>query len=351
MIDNLRCWCHKILPLVYDDSLSYYEVLCKTSAKLNEVITSTNGLLETWDRYKNDIDKAFGDYKKVIQDEFEQLASTMGNEFNGYKAELNKQVADSFTAQDEKLAAQDTKLAEMQTNVNNFIEQYNTIVANIPDMVVTAVNDWMANTANYDNVIADLAGSIQGLKHYATVSALASTRYADITPGEVCVCENYYDGDGVFTIWEIQSRQPYELPDTFGVIDMAKTASDPSTYRRAVLRSPYTSSTLGIPADASARLAELCKYANKYSPLIVDRDLTADLSADNTTGKTLQLIGDQSKRPTVTLTGDNHFIDSFDNIKVMHNKSTITHSTGTAIHFKNSLIWGDRVTIKLTNLT
>lgn len=28
-INNFRFWCQKVLPLVYDDSLSYYEVLCK----------------------------------------------------------------------------------------------------------------------------------------------------------------------------------------------------------------------------------------------------------------------------------------------------------------------------------
>lgn len=38
----LRYWCHKILPLVYEDSLSYYEVLCKMKAKLNEVIENIN---------------------------------------------------------------------------------------------------------------------------------------------------------------------------------------------------------------------------------------------------------------------------------------------------------------------
>ena len=38
MIDKLRYWSHKILPLVYDDSLSYYEVLRKMRAKINEII-------------------------------------------------------------------------------------------------------------------------------------------------------------------------------------------------------------------------------------------------------------------------------------------------------------------------
>ena len=37
-VETLRFWCRKVLPLVYDDSLSYYEVLCKVVAKLNEVI-------------------------------------------------------------------------------------------------------------------------------------------------------------------------------------------------------------------------------------------------------------------------------------------------------------------------
>ena len=37
-INPIKFWCQKILPLVYDDSLSYYELLCKVTAKLNELI-------------------------------------------------------------------------------------------------------------------------------------------------------------------------------------------------------------------------------------------------------------------------------------------------------------------------
>ena len=38
MIKQLKFIAHKILPLVYDESLSYYEVLCKVVSKVNEVI-------------------------------------------------------------------------------------------------------------------------------------------------------------------------------------------------------------------------------------------------------------------------------------------------------------------------
>ena len=34
----MKFWSQKILPLVYDDSLSYYEVLCKVVNKINEII-------------------------------------------------------------------------------------------------------------------------------------------------------------------------------------------------------------------------------------------------------------------------------------------------------------------------
>lgn len=41
-VRHFRFWCQKVLPLVYDDSLSYYEVLCKLSHKLNELVTFIN---------------------------------------------------------------------------------------------------------------------------------------------------------------------------------------------------------------------------------------------------------------------------------------------------------------------
>lgn len=43
VIQKVHHWCHKVLPLVYDDSLSYYEVVCKLVAKINEMIEAMNG--------------------------------------------------------------------------------------------------------------------------------------------------------------------------------------------------------------------------------------------------------------------------------------------------------------------
>ena len=56
--DFFRFWCYKVLPLVYDDSLSYYEILCK-------VVDYINNLIET-DKVQNaDIEKLKQDVKEV----------------------------------------------------------------------------------------------------------------------------------------------------------------------------------------------------------------------------------------------------------------------------------------------
>lgn len=47
-INNIPYYrCQKILPLVYDDSLSYYENLCKLTSKMNEIIDDINDGFET----------------------------------------------------------------------------------------------------------------------------------------------------------------------------------------------------------------------------------------------------------------------------------------------------------------
>lgn len=40
-----KYWCQKVLPLVYDDSLSYYETLCKIYDILNNIVTDNSDVV------------------------------------------------------------------------------------------------------------------------------------------------------------------------------------------------------------------------------------------------------------------------------------------------------------------
>ena len=69
--------CHKILPLVYDESLSYYEVLCKVAKSVNETIDAVNNL--------NDNVSDVNSRVNQLTDEVNAIA----NEINNFEAEIN----------------------------------------------------------------------------------------------------------------------------------------------------------------------------------------------------------------------------------------------------------------------
>lgn len=66
-LQPFRFWCQKVLPLVYDDSLSYYELLCKTIDYLNKTM--------------EDVDTLEGDVTNLHK-AYEQLQDYVNNYFN-----------------------------------------------------------------------------------------------------------------------------------------------------------------------------------------------------------------------------------------------------------------------------
>lgn len=53
---HFRFWCQKVLPLVYDNSLSYYEVLCKVVKYINELIDSDKEIIKDVDALRSEMD-------------------------------------------------------------------------------------------------------------------------------------------------------------------------------------------------------------------------------------------------------------------------------------------------------
>lgn len=49
-------WCYKVLPLVYDQSLSYYEVLCKVVKYINDLIDQDKIIGEELSGIKSDLE-------------------------------------------------------------------------------------------------------------------------------------------------------------------------------------------------------------------------------------------------------------------------------------------------------
>lgn len=68
-IRPFKFWCSKVLPLVYDDSLSYYELLCKVVDYLNETMKNVSELNEG----VQNIGKAYDLLEQYVNNYFSEL--------------------------------------------------------------------------------------------------------------------------------------------------------------------------------------------------------------------------------------------------------------------------------------
>lgn len=95
-----RFWCQKVLPLVYDDSLSYYELLCKVVHKLNELAENQNNLSEDIKQVAKDLDDFKNQVPGMIEQKVEEwlnnYIATKGlvNSVNGMKGDVTLRAAD-----------------------------------------------------------------------------------------------------------------------------------------------------------------------------------------------------------------------------------------------------------------
>ena len=79
-LERLRIWCQKVIPLVYDDSLSYYEVLCKVVDYTNKLIENDKAIclelaeLKTdYNTLKDDVDYLSNELDKVKNGDYVSL--------------------------------------------------------------------------------------------------------------------------------------------------------------------------------------------------------------------------------------------------------------------------------------
>ena len=117
--------CHKILPLVYDESLSYYEVLCKCVASLNEVIESTNQLNDNVADI-NSRENALADKVNEIAEEINGFEAEINGKFDDLVIKIERELGEKFEDYDRQFAElkeeTQAELLELQNEMNNFMQ-------------------------------------------------------------------------------------------------------------------------------------------------------------------------------------------------------------------------------------
>ena len=144
-IPYLRFWCQKVLPAVYDQSLSYYEVLCKLAAFLNK-------MLEELEKMQDNIDALHKAYKDLqdwvnaeiarfeahMEQHFDDLTQELWNRFEEYKNNTNTTLQQWFN--------------NYATNTtNNLNKKFNDFVTNANTRIDQMFNTYTSSTNNEFN--------------------------------------------------------------------------------------------------------------------------------------------------------------------------------------------------------
>lgn len=144
-IPYLRFWCQKVLPAVYDQSLSYYEVLCKLAAFLNK-------MLEELEKMQDNIDALHKAYKDLqdwvnaeiarfeahMEQHFDDLTRELWNRFEEYKNNTNTTLQQWFN--------------DYATNTtNNLNKKFNDFVNNANTRIDQIFNTYTSSTNNEFN--------------------------------------------------------------------------------------------------------------------------------------------------------------------------------------------------------
>lgn len=194
MLQPFHFWCQKVLPLVYDESLSYYEVLCKLSEYIEDVIkrldTLENDLPDT---INSIIDSKLESFKKEFATMFEQEIANIRKEFTDLQAKIEQELKDYEDATTEKIQNMLNEIKKFEDKINSEIIAINLNISKI-------IEDFSNYKKNMDKIFEI---NMQELKKYIDEHITEITRLYVKDP---------YDGqikDVQIVLNEIVERQNY----------------------------------------------------------------------------------------------------------------------------------------------
>ena len=194
MLQPFHFWCQKVLPLVYDESLSYYEVLCKLSEYIEDVIKRLDTLENDLPNTINSIiDSKLESFKKEFATMFEQEIANIRKEFTNLQAKIEQELKEYEDATTEKIQKMLNEIKTFEDKINSEIIAINLNISKI-------IEDFSNYKKNMDKIFEI---NMQELKKYIDEHITEITRLYVKDP---------YDGqikDVQIVLNEIVERQNY----------------------------------------------------------------------------------------------------------------------------------------------
>ena len=172
-------WLQKTQPLVYDDALSYYEVLCRISAMLNQLTKQVNDLTDAQKKFIEDatklLNQIISEWNSIV-DQWNNIVTEWNNivtEWNNIVTEWNG-MKTTWAQWSTTWAQWVSTFAQWTKTFNNMVQnnnQFQTDITNQFNSYKNEINNIITNEIN--NIITDFENEInEKIKDFVTIGIL-----------------------------------------------------------------------------------------------------------------------------------------------------------------------------------
>lgn len=189
-----RFWCQKVLPLVYDESLSYYELLCKVVDYLNKTMEDVDQMIVDMGKFHD----AYAEFTADVDARYLAFTTAISEEMLQFKTDVNTAVTnlenfvndyfDNLDVQDEI----DHKIDEMAED-GYFDELFVRVFGdNVIGTAQTYVTAWISNN------LSQQAGFVVDKSLTVDEAAADAKTTGDKINDLTISVNNLFDGKGFF---------------------------------------------------------------------------------------------------------------------------------------------------------
>ncbi len=276
-----RFWCQKVLPAVYDDSLSYYELLCKVVDYLNKVMEDDINVVNL----VNQLEEFVNDYftNLDVQEEINNKLDTMAEDgsllavvkpyleplFESFTDEVNDKLSDQDNEIDEfknftnaRLNNQDADIGNFKTTVNETMQEQNSDISTLQ----SEMNNFVQNHSEILTFTELYNVAVTNGLHYEGQTIELSddyTKYAELdiywqvgqtNKQKIRVNSSELASDGVELSWYVDFVGTTSLPAPLHIA-MMKIGNGNDAHTQLTLQTAYDEYWNGIASDNAVRNA------------------------------------------------------------------------------------------------
>ena len=191
-LGKFRFWCQKVLPLVYDDSISYYEVLGKMVTYLNQVIDNVNADTENVQTLKEAFDELAEYIDEIGEIDIRELTQLIREGVDAAEEALQYSTEAHESQQSANQSA--TNAASSAINAASAAELASTMASNASTSATNAANSAL-NAINQAESASTSATAAQQAASTATGAATSATADALKAEGLAVGQQNGVDVD------------------------------------------------------------------------------------------------------------------------------------------------------------